>query len=88
MLGVNSVRKKKHFEQMMKVHMVKYCSISNSLNVIDVRKGPKNHDINYHNKPVMFKVSLELEIGKFKRQAILNIINLNSSNKNINKINL
>ena len=38
MLGVISVRKKKHSEQMMKVHMVKYYSISNSFNVIDERK--------------------------------------------------
>jgi hypothetical protein len=37
-LGVISVRKKKHSEQMMKVHMVKYYSISKVLNVIDERK--------------------------------------------------
>ena len=30
LLGVISVRKKRHSEQMMKVHMVKYYSISNS----------------------------------------------------------
>ena len=58
MFGVISVRKKKHSEQMMKVHMVIV------LNVIDERKknylgekGPKkNYDTNYHNKHVMFQV--------------------------------
>ena len=64
MLGVISVRKKKHSEQMMKVHMVKHYSISNSLKcdglekekTIWGEKAQKNHDTNYHNKPVMFQV--------------------------------
>ena len=73
MLGVISVRKKKHSEQMMKVHMVKIIQLAIVLNVIDQRKKKtilgekvqKNHDTNYNNKPVMFQVSLVLERSKF-----------------------
>ena len=65
-LGVISVRKKKHSEQIIKVHMVIV------LNVIDERKktnlgekAQKNHDTNNHNKHVIFQAWLVLERSKF-----------------------
>ena len=61
MLGVISVRKKKHAEQMMKVHMVYIFQLAIVLHVIDERKKKiggekaiKNHDNNAHNKRVIF----------------------------------
>ena len=51
MLGVISVRKKKHLELMMKVHLVNIIQLAIVSNVIDERR--KN---NYHNKPVMYQV--------------------------------
>ena len=72
MLGVISVRKKKYSEQIMKVRMVKYYLITNSFKCDWCEKekqfggkGPNNHDTHYHNKPMMFQVSLVLERSKF-----------------------
>ena len=72
MLGLISVRKKKHSEQMMKVHMVTIIQLAIVLNVmmwerktILGEKAQKNHDTNYNIKPVMFQVSLVLERSKF-----------------------
>ena len=72
-LGVISVRKKKHSEQRMRVHMVKYYSISNTFkcdwwekrNNLGGKRPNKNHNTNYHNIPVVFQVWLVLEISKF-----------------------
>ena len=66
MYGMISVRKKKHSEQMMKVHMVKYYSISNSFKYdwwekekqFGGKRPKKNHDTNYHNKPVIGVISV------------------------------
>ena len=72
-LGVVSVRKKKHSEQRIKVQMVKYFSISNTFKCdwwekekqFGGKRPNKNHNTNHHNKPVMFQVWLVLEIIKF-----------------------
>ena len=47
---MSSVRKKKHSEQMMKVHMVHIIQLAIVLDMIE------NHDTNYYNKPVMFQM--------------------------------
>ena len=80
MLSVVSVRMKKHSKQMMKVHMVKYHSISNSFNCDWLKKKKKilggkmflkNDDTNYHNKPVILSVTCarKKQIQNFKKQA-------------------
>ena len=58
-----SVRKKKHSEQMIKVHMVHIFYLTIVLDMIDERKknnlggkAKKNHDTNYYNKHVMFQM--------------------------------
>ena len=98
MLGVISVRKKEHSEQMMKVHMIKYYSISNSFNCDWWQEekqfgwnGQKNHDNNYHKKTCdvsSVTCASKYPIQNFKWQAISNIINLISYNGNINQIKL
>ena len=79
MSGVISVRQKKHSEQMMKVHMVKYYSISNSFKCdwwekekqFGGKRPKKNHDNNYHNKPVSsLACARNKQILCFERQAI------------------
>ena len=70
LLGVISVRKKKHSENRRKVHIVKYYSISNTFKYdwwgkekqFGGKRPNKNHNTNYHNKPVMFQVWLVLKI--------------------------